>query len=542
MIGSRGSAGLAFCFLGALSAPGQQPEAALKSYLQHTYPCQIRRVAVEAEQIRVEGALGAQTGELWLAEVPVEAEVAMGHGVVPLQSIVPAEHGTFSVVFPKSGHALSAWAVARKTEGGMELLSHAHYADDVRPALDSPEEKARGRKGLGGYTAGRIPGELDALGISSITVNITLDSLLSLEAGPERAPFEYAGQTWYVANGAQAGLDRTIEEARAHHLIVSAIILVPKPGPPGSYAERVAFPGVKEGIFALPNVVTKEGVAAYGAALEYLAERYSRPPFAHGRIHHWIMHNEVNSGWMWANAGPQSDLSYTELLTKSLRTAQTLLLQQDAHARVFVSLDHHWTDSMGPKGYPGRRILELLEDFTAAEGDFPWGLAYHPYPQDLGDPRVWNNPQAEAGEATPKITFRNLEVLAAWMNQPRQLYHGRERRPIHLTEQGLNSPDYTELSLRRQAAGMAYAWKKMERLPEITEFDYHNWVDNRAEGGLRIGLRKFPDEPGDTLGKKPIWFVYQALETPGESAACEFAKTLIGIGDWAQIMQKSLIH
>ena len=46
---------------------------------------------------------------------------------------------------------------------------------------------------------------------------------------------------------------------------------------------------------------------------------------------------------------------------------------------------------------------------------------------------------------------------------------------------------------------------------------YHNWVDNRHEFGLRIGLRKFPDEPGDPLGKKPVWHFLKAADTPGEA-------------------------
>ena len=73
------------------------------------------------------------------------------------------------------------------------------------------------------------------------------------------------------------------------------------------------------------------------------------------------------------------------------------------------------------------------------------------------------------------------------MGQPRALYLGKERRPIHLTEQGLNSPDYSEKSLQEQAAGMAYAWNKMKRLPEIGVFDYHNWIDNR--GGVWVAHR-----------------------------------------------------
>lgn len=70
---------------------------------------------------------------------------------------------------------------------------------------------------------------------------------------------------------------------------------------------------------------------------------------------------------------------------------------------------------------------------------------------------------------------------------------------------------------------------------------YHNWIDNRGEGGLRIGLRKFRDEPGDPLGKKPIWSLYQKLGTPEENAACEPYKKVVGITDWNSIRYREPI-
>ena len=114
-------------------------------------------------------------------------------------------------------------------------------------------------------------------------------------------------------------------------------------------------------------------------------------------------------------------------------------------------------------------------------------------------------------------------------------------REIQLTEQGLNSRDYSEAALRDQAAGLAYAWKKIKPLKTITAFQYHLWADNRGEGGLRLGLRKFADDSQDPLGKKPSWAVYQSLGTDREDAAAAFAKPIIGIKDWSDILHRGEI-
>jgi Family of unknown function (DUF5722) len=121
------------------------------------------------------------------------------------------------------------------------------------------------------------------------------------------------------------------------------------------------------------------------------------------------------------------------------------------------------------------------------------------------------------------------------MKQPALLFRGKVR-PVHLSENGFNSKDYSAKELADQAAGMALAWKKMAKLSSIESWQYHNWIDNRHEGGLKIGLRKFPDEPGDPFGKKPIWHLYQALGTPDEDKAAAPYLPVIGVTSWDQVL------
>lgn len=265
-----------------------------------------------------------------------------------------------------------------------------------------------------------------------------------------------------------------------------------------------------------------------------MAERWSKAGGPHGRVHQWIMHNEVDAGYEWTNAGEKSAIRYMDLYLRSMRMMDLISRQYDPHSRVLISLTHHWADAGKKEWYGSKALLELLVRFSEVEGDFPWGLAYHPYPQSLLNPRTWEDDQATSSPETAKITPKNLEVLDVFMKQPRLLHHGNIR-PVHLSENGFNSKDYSETVLEEQAAGMAYAWKKISALTSIKAWEYHNWIDNRAEYGLRIGLRKFPDEPGDPLGQKPIWHLYQALATPKEDEASSPYLKTIGISSWDEI-------
>lgn len=143
---------------------------------------------------------------------------------------------------------------------------------------------------------------------------------------------------------------------------------------------------------------------------------------------------------------------------------------------------------------------------------------------------------------SPLVTFKNLEVLDAWIKKPENKFQGTTKRSLWLSENGTNSRTYSEKDLSEQAAGLAYAWKKLKYLDGIDAMQWHNWIDNRNEFGLRIGLRRFPDDEEDPGGRKPVWFVYQAADTEQEDEVFEKYKPIIGIQNWEEIRYKGPLY
>ena len=517
----------------------------LESYLGRDFAGKITKVVVGRDEIHIEGKVPAGIDGLFLADIPMDLPHGDTKSWDTLAEVKPTE-GSFSLHLPRKhprdgldyDRLTSRWQLVKKNAAGIEPLSHAHYADEVASRSPNlPAAKPKNKKGLGGWDAGRIPGELEELGISSVTVNVMIHSLVSLDPQPDTTSFTWQGRTYHAREKALAAYDATFLEAQKHGAMVSAILLVENPKNATPLSKVLSHPdAAPEGIFAMPNVTSPDGIALYGAILNLMAERWSRPDRKHGRVHHWIMHNEVDAGWTWTNAGNKSDLDYMDLYQRSMRLMDLIARQYDPNSRSFITLTHCWVEKGDERGYGSKRLLELLLKFTQAEGDLPWALAYHPYPADLFNPRTWEDKQATFSFNTAQITPKNLEVLDAWMKQPELLYRGKVR-PVHCSENGFNSKDYSGKELTDQAAGMALAWKKIRALSSIEAWQYHNWIDNRGEGGLRIGLRKFPDEPGDPLGKKPIWHLYQALGTPAEDKACEPYLKVMDLRSW-----KSAIH
>ncbi len=533
-------------------ACGEVTDAALQAYLDAKFPAAVAKVSVNEKLVRIEGTIPRGANDVFLADIPMDLVLGDPACWQNLQQIQAGADGRFMVDIPRvrdrNGHAYdrltSRWQIVSKNGELIVPASQARYAGWVAcrsPSL--PPAKPTSKKGLGGWSVGRLPDELTDLGISAVTVNLMLQQFIALGPDPGTVPVQWQGRTFYMREDKLGGLDAAFREAAKHNAMVSVILLI---GNPAKAADPVVKllghpDATKEGIFSMPNVTSEEGISLYGAALNFLAERWSRPDGKYGRVHHWIMHNEVDAGWEWTNAGDKPAIVYMDLYQRSMRLMNLIASQYDPNARAFISLTHFWTDRGGPHFYGSKQLIDLLVRFSQTEGDFPWAVAFHPYPQNLTVPRTWEDDQATFDLNTKQITPKNLEVLDAYMKQPALLYNGK-LRPVHLSENGFNSPDYSPKSLEDQAAGMALAWKKISALSSIQSWQYHNWIDNRGEGGLRIGLRKFPDEPGDPLGKKPIWFLYQALGTPREDELAKPYLKTIGIASWNEIIHREPIR
>ena len=526
----------------------KQLNADIEVYLKKNYPCEVSRVTVNDDRVEVSGDIKGMPGEVYLCEVPMFRELTEKDFLTVQRVKGPkrfkADFDRYAEVDGQRYDRLySRWVLAQKSQNGMLICSHGHYADDVKAKYELPHEVPASKKGIGGFGANRFASDLDSLDITSVTVNMWL-GFMSLTPSDDAIPFDYNGRTYYADRKAIEGFDKTLQYTAARDVIVNAIVLI---APERSFADKAAgrlfeHPDFDPaGIYTMPNMTTLESLNLYAAAIDFLAERYSRPDKKYGRVHHWIAHNEVDAGWVWTNAGIKTPLRFMDIYIKSMRLLYYTARKYSPHPEVFITLTHYWQSRHNEYCYPSAQLLELLVDYTQAEGDFKWGVAHHPYPQSLFEPKSWLDDQATFDYDTPQITFKNLEVLDAWIKQPRALYQGKIKRTVFLSEQNPNSKDYSEEALREQAAGMAYAMKKLEACDGIDAYQMHGWFDQRAEGGLRIGVRRFMDDETDPGGRKPAWFVFQAFGTDREDEVFEFAKDIIGIDDWDQVIYKAPI-
>jgi hypothetical protein len=196
-----------------------------------------------------------------------------------------------------------------------------------------------------------------------------------------------------------------------------------------------------------------------------------------------------------------------------------------SHFRVYISLTNNWNtfNQNRLRFYTAKSCLEELAARTAAEGDFDWCVAYHPYPENLFWPDFWHDRQAEFTFSTPHVSFRNMEVVEAFLAQPQFLYKGRPRR-IVFSEQGFNSmtgPLARNSELDGEA-GIVLAYMKARNMKTVDMFTHHSSVDNPGEFGLNLGLIHHGGKP------KPDYYAFMAMDTDKEPEYVEKARKRIG--------------
>ena len=350
--------------------------------------------------------------------------------------------------------------------------------------------------------------------------------------------FSYNGKDYFADGKAIDANDQMLRFAANRHIVVSANLLVPQASGFSDVVmgSEVVHPDTNPArAYPMPDVSTAEGLETYAAALNFLAERYSHPDAAYGRIHNWIMHTEVDGGGVWTDAGEKSELTYMDLYNKSMRTMYLIARQYNSHAKVFISLTHLWNSTDDAHVYRAKQMLNDLLQFSHTEGDYEWALACRPYAGSLDQPHTWDDAQASFRLDTPVISFKNIEVLNAWVQQPAAFYRGIKRRSIFLSERGINSPDHNQRWLIDQAAALAYDWKKVERLDAVEAMQYYNWIVKSGEEGLPTGNRRCPEDASGPIRRKLTWSLFEKLGTPEEDKASAFALPVIGIKGWYEV-------
>lgn len=516
----------------------------------------IDRVTVGDTTVTVTGSVGTSKAG---ADVTVRESTAQASATATDASefghATADAGGRFTVTGPRTqadgtdGLYGEFWATVQGAAVGSEHFADALTLTSANTAAypDVPD-----KKGL----QVQMTDDSETLGVKHAAINVDLaDIMLNKRTAPDNIVFVSGGKDYYFDQAKVAALDAQIKPLSQDGTLVNLILLVLRhKGDPNSAVSVLGDPDASSAAGSGPivgfNTRTAEGVAWTTAAMEFIASRWSRPDHKYGQAVGYIVGNEVDAQWSWSNSGDKTISQFLDTYSRALRIASLATRKYYAAARTYTSLAHGWTVPSGPnpdpanptRYYTSKGIVDGLNTISKATGDFPWFVAFHPYPQDLFNPAFWNDTEATDSIDSKFITFKNIQVLPRYLAQPDQEFQGQPRRII-LSEQGCNTPgpgdDPTPAAQKLQAACFAYAYYKIRFLPSIDSFIWQRHVDNKGEGGLNLGLwsNDYSTKNGFApLAHKYIYNVFRYIDTSRSLEVTDFAKKIIGIKDWKDVI------
>jgi hypothetical protein len=385
--------------------------------------------------------------------------------------------------------------------------------------------------------------DMDILDVQQIAVSPNQCSIMALHATDDTITYNYNGKPYYFNSSIVRSMDSSLLEGSKRGMtslmryINSSFFLGDKADdelvdiiqhPAFDYDYPRAFMGAF-------NVSTEQGLDYFCACTEFLAQRYSREDQKYGRSLSFEVGNEVTAHYVWNNAGEmtcdQAMLEYTTVL----RLTWLLSCKHYANFRIHAAFESSFAQPLIPaqpkRFYAMRDALECIGAHCRREGDFPWNIAFHPYPENIRYPDFYNDRAPNFTFDTARITFKNIEVLPAYLAQDHMLYKGQPRRII-MPEQGFNTRPGEPFTEQQAAHAYCLAYLKIRKQPTIDQFVHHSYMDVPGEFGLNLGLRRFggTDEAGNSIPGEPklIYYVVRDMDTPNEAQRVKEAREFIG--------------
>ena len=229
--------------------------------------------------------------------------------------------------------------------------------------------------------------------------------------------------------------------------------------------------------------------------------------------------------------------TYTKEYAQAFRVFYNAIRSVNSAANIYMPLDQTWNRNLSNSGdYDARDVLDSFNSIIKEKGNIDWRLSHHPYPVPLTNAAFWNtgayyNKLIQNSADTPMVCMKNMNVITDYLQREEMLTDSGEIRSVLLSEVGFTSSSGGE---GVQAAAFAYAYYITEANSHIDGLLLNRETDAPEEvaQGLAFGLCNSGG------GHKQIYNVFKYIDTPESKSVTEFAKGVIGIGDWSEVIKK----
>ena len=265
------------------------------------------------------------------------------------------------------------------------------------------------------------------------------------------------------------------------------------------------------------NASNADGVNTLAAAMKGVANMNGTQDY--------IIGNEVNVR-KWCYIAYTDWDTYVREYMQGFRVAYNAIKSTNANARVFICLDQNW-DRNKPANdreyywfIDGKDFINKFNAQICAGGNIDWGLSFHPHPVPLTYAKFWDmgaiDPiYAQMVNSNAMVSFQNMSVITNYMTSGSLRSPSGAVRHMMASETGISANQGADV----QGAALYASYQACLRNP---------YVD--------IMIYSFDDSTGARFTQR-AWDVYNSMGAANEAETDAWAKSVIGISDWGQILR-----
>lgn len=502
-------------------------------------------MAEDSSRVRVSGFMKgipeSDDRRLYLFNMPIYRD-SLSEGQQPVATARKSDdrfNFSFSLNYKQADNRLfDKFAIGIKQDGEYVLLSDSTYITnpEARASYTYAYPKTSTIKGILVDPFKLKGNELTDLGIKQGAYNILVGRLLgpTSSANYPTIHYTYNGKTYQFDGQIVAEYDIVFTRLTQLGIQTTAIILNDWDG---SHIGMIHPKARSHGScpYYMFNAADKDGVDYLGAVATFLAERYSGTK--HGQVVNWVIANEINARSHWNYYERVGVEEYTRAYADGFRVFFNAIKSVNACAKVYMPLDQTWNRNLNDGNYDARDILDYFNSYIKEHGNIDWDLSHHPYPVPLTHAAFWNMPSnykrmnlVSNSADSRMVTIQNIHVVTDYLQREEFLNPMGESRSVILSELGFTSTSGQGV----QAAALAYGYKIAAANKHIDGFLLNRHVDAHAElaQGLALGICNVDGS------HKQAYNLYKHIDGPGAEEASAFAKGIIGISSWSEVIRQ----
>ena len=398
------------------------------------------------------------------------------------------------------------------------------YATEISAPVDSVYQNNTTKKGL--YAEGdSYASELKSLGCSNTTVSFDFSQFVlptedrsgnSIDQSNNSNAFSYVsnGKTYYFSKSYIESVDAVISAYSRAGMNINLVVTASKTTDFTKYPYALVYTTANAGSYMAFNTSTNAGRGYFVAAMEFLADRYSRTKES-GFVKNFVIGNEIDYTFQnytikstLINKGITTLDEFMEEYSRTLRLANLAVKKYCKDMTVTVPLTHNWATSgynnsdknknaseYFENSFAPKDIIDWLSAKTNARGGYDWAIAPSSSFSSLsGSDGTATDTGAKEGltnlvtgdyNTTKVISYSNLELIEQYLKLDVNKFAGKTR-DVHLIKAGISSFEAEKNSnansdYEKQAAYLAYSYYKASLLDCIKSFSYYRYMDNFAE-------------------------------------------------------------